>query len=241
MTYWQPAMAVFLLLIAGGLLRHESRVWRRWGWAGFAGLFLWSWPPVAWLFSGSLEWQYPSRIVPSDEAGAIVVLAADVLPPDGPSTEPQPGLSTYLRCRHAAWLYATWRQVPVLVSGGPVTSGYIAARRMRRELEAAGVPGDRIWTEEESRSTFENAKYSADQLRRRGIVRVALVTEAYHMPRSVRAFRKQGLDVVPAPCCYRSTALRGPWFLPGAGPMRANGDNLHEWIGLAWYRLSGKL
>jgi hypothetical protein len=54
-----------------------------------------------------------------------------------------------------------------------------------------------------------------------------LVTSALHMPRAVGAFRKAGFPVEPWPV-YDGVIFRAPWR-----------SVLHEWIGLAAYRLSG--
>jgi uncharacterized SAM-binding protein YcdF (DUF218 family) len=66
-------------------------------------------------------------------------------------------------------------------------------------LEQEGVPPSKIWTEEQSRSTYENALYSAKLLHGSGIHRIALVMEADSMLRAELCFRKQGLEVTPAP------------------------------------------
>jgi uncharacterized SAM-binding protein YcdF (DUF218 family) len=97
--------------------------------------------------------------------------------------------------------------------------------------------------EDRSHSTYENALYAAQLLRSRNVHRVVLVTEAYHMLRGVQCFRRQGIDVIPAPCFYRYLHFTGTWreFLPSAGAMHDNDEALHEWIGLLWYRMSGKI
>src|SRR5688572_12031838 len=241
LTYLQPVVPVLLLLIILGFSRSSKR-WRRIGMAACLGLFLWSWPPAAWLMSGTLEWRYPLALYPAGDAEAIVVLSSAGLPAN--SSQPEPGVAfdTYLRCRHAAWLYRKWRSVPVIATGGRTNAGIISVL-MKRELESEGVPSTMISTEEESRSTYENAALTADLLRQRGISRIALVTEAYHMLRSERSFRKQGLTVIPAPCNRRTLELQRSLagFLPSAKAIRTNDDALHEWIGLIWYKLSGKI
>jgi len=51
-------------------------------------------------------------------------------------------------------------------------------------LEQQGVPADKIWTEEQSRSTYENALYSARLLKEHGIRQIAVIVEADSMPRA---------------------------------------------------------
>jgi uncharacterized SAM-binding protein YcdF (DUF218 family) len=113
---------------------------------------------------------------------------------------------------------------------------------MRRALEQMGVPPSEIWTEETSHSTYQSAVLSSEMLRAKGVNKILLVTEAYHMQRAERSFRKQGLDVVPASCGFRHP-LQGSWleFLPDWQAIAWNEDNLHEIGGLAWYKISGRI
>jgi uncharacterized SAM-binding protein YcdF (DUF218 family) len=60
--------------------------------------------------------------------------------------------------------------------------------------------------------------------------------------RSVQSFRKQGIEVVPAPTAFRYIQLEGTWedFVPSPKMIQKNEDSLHEWMGLAWYKLRGR-
>ena len=97
-----------------------------------------------------------------------------------------------------------------------------------------------IWTEEESTSTFENAKFGAKILRSHQIDRVALVVDGRSMPRAAAVLEKQGIRVAPAPSHLRQwDGLRE--LLPGWQAIRGNEDTLHETLGLLWYRLRGRI
>lgn len=243
MTYIQPALLLLLLALTAGLVGSRARLGRWMAAAALASVFLCSWPPFSWLASGTLEWRYPAVSIPAAPADAIVVLSAAVRPPNASQPEAALAENTYLRCRHAAWLYKHWRSVPVLATGGSAGENLIISQIMRPVLEAEGVPPAMILTEEKSTSTYENALFSAAILRAHNIRRIALVTEAYHMLRSEQCFRKQGLDVVVAPCSFRTLEFEWSWkqLLPAGRTIESNGDYLHEWIGFAWYRLSGKI
>lgn len=245
MTYTQPVLP--LLLIAGLLLAVFGRKSPR-----FAGrmalvsvlLFLWSWPPFSTLFSGTLEWWYPVRPYPQGDAQAIVVLSGGVYTHDASEPEDLPNLSTLVRCSYAAWLYQNWRPLPIVVTGGAADAQKVSRSGvMARLLEQRGIPSSMIWREDRSESTYENAVYSAALLRARGIDRIVLVTEAEHMLRGERSFRRQKLMVVPAPCCYRTLQFAGRWpdLLPQHRAIADNEDALHEWVGVLWYFVSGKI
>jgi len=242
MTYLRPVLPILLLLIVVGCSRWTSQRWRRIALLGCAALFLWAWPPFAWLFSGTLEWHYPAAIPSGGTAEAIVVLSGGGWPGNPSQPHPFPALDTYNRCRCAAWLHTHWRPLPVIASGG-AWDAVVLSILMRPVLEASGVPAAMIATEERSTSTYENALYTAELLRQRGIRKIVLVTDANHMLRSERSFRKQGLEVAPAPCNFN--ALTFKWslanFLPSGKAALINDDVLHEWIGLVWYKLSSKI
>ena len=207
-------------------------------------LFLWAWPPFAALLSGTLEWWYPAGRLPQGEPQAIVILGAGVYPHDASQPEDLPNQGTFLRSSYGAWLYRNWRPLPIVVSGGSSdTKDVPPSAIMGRILEQSGVPSPAIWRESRSRTTYENALYSAALLRARGINRVVLVTEAYHMLRAEAAFRRQGLAVIPTPCCYRTLQFHGRWadFMPQPSAVQHNEDCLHEWLGLVWYFVSRRI
>jgi uncharacterized SAM-binding protein YcdF (DUF218 family) len=234
---------LMFLLAAREAMRPRSRR-NLLGWAVLAALFLWSWPPFTALFAYSLERWYPPTRFPDGDAEAIVVLGGGVYPVDASQPEPLPLYDTFLRCQHAAWLYRNWKALPVIASGGVASgsTGPVIAEIMRRTLVEAGVPDAMIRTEVHSKSTYENALFTARLLREKQIRRVALVTEAYHLPRAVQCFQKQGIDVIPAGCDYRHLRLNARWtqLFPSAQMILFNEESLHEWAGIAWYRLSGK-
>ena len=71
---------------------------------------------------------------------------------------------------------------------------------------------------------------------------IVLVTHAYHMARSMRAFEATGLRVVPAPHDWRSGPPGLPYprdFVPSAQAAQGTWLALHELLGGLWYRLRG--
>jgi len=210
--------------------------------AGLAGIFVIAWPPVAWLAVQPLERGYPKVPPDAGDAGAIVVLASGVLPAGDGRPEAVVAPDTYERCAYAAWLYQHRKPAPVLVSGGVSADVPVAAAvLMRKVLAALGVPEPMIWMEDRSHSTYENALYSAEILRQKGIQRILLVTEAYHMPRSERCFRKQGLSVISAPCSGHGLLPVMSTFIPDGAAILDNERALHEYIGLGWYGIKGRI
>src|ERR1051325_10140821 len=211
---------LIVVLAVAGVIHRKGRSSRLLTAIALAALFLWSWEPVTWLLSGTLEWRYPIHLYPAGDAEAIVVLSGGVYPQDPSVPEDLPADNTYVRSSYASWLYKNWRALPIVASGGAIpgpTRPALLSDVSRRVLAEQGVPASMIWMESQSHSTYENALYSAELLRGKGIHRIVLVTEAYHMLRAEKAFRHQGMTVLPAPCCYRYIQFTGTieQFVPG--------------------------
>jgi uncharacterized SAM-binding protein YcdF (DUF218 family) len=248
-TYIDPIVPSLLLTFTLSLWAGWRRLGRlRWLLAaGCLGFFLCSWTPFYHLCLLSLESGYAADTAypPDRDFDAIVVLAAGAIPPTpwGPDGVIGPG--TYVRCQHAAWLYKNVKAVPIITSGGALGGGLRPvsyAEMMRSLLIEQGVPAADIWLEPDSRNTYENTLYSARILREHGIQKAALVTEAYHMPRATLCLRKQGVTVVPAPTGFL-TPVTYQWtdFIPRTGALSVMDIVVHEWVGLSWYWLSGKM
>ena len=246
MTYIQPFFALLVFLGLGACLfnwtelrKHSAKLLMM----ATLGVFLFSWPPIAWVLVRTLEARYPPQEISPSGAQAIVVLSSAVYPPTPAIPTPRLGNDTYERCLYSAWLSTKWGTLPILTSGGTnVTEKTSYSMEMREALKTEGVQESMIWSEEQSHSTHENALYSAQILKNKGISRIVLVTDAYHMYRAYRSFRKQGLEVIPAACGYRSygSSLHSVvQFLPNWEPIGWNEDSLHEYVGLAWYWLQG--
>ena len=233
----QPPLNVLALGLVGWL---AGRRFKRTGHAlvllALAGLVAQSLSACSRTMLRALE-RYPA-LTEADfapDAGAIVVLSAGVYygPEFGRETV---GDTTMLRLRYGAWLHRA-TGVPLLTTGGvalPVREplGELMARTLREEFV---VPVE--WVETRSRNTFENAKYSAEILRRAGVHKIYLVTTASHMWRSKTAFEKMGLEVVPAPTDFSEFPLEPADFLPTAEALDESATVIYEVVGMLWYRL----
>ncbi len=203
-------------------------------------------PVVGHFALGSLERRYPPQNEVPDDAGAIVVLSGYVRPPSDTVPEVELESDTLLRCLHAAELYKA-KPRPILVSGGrvdPSTPGPTLAKAMHDFLVSQGVKEGDLLTEEQSTTTYENAVLSGDILSRRGIDKIVLVSSASHMQRSQRCFRALGFQVTPSPCDYQTAWFArslGNFLLPNPGAAREVETATHEWLGMAWYWLRGRI
>jgi uncharacterized SAM-binding protein YcdF (DUF218 family) len=209
-----------------------------------AALFLYVWLPGALVVARLWESGYAAELPTNTGIGAIVVLAGGVHGPVAPVDEPFLGRATYERSVYAAQLYQHWRTLPVVVSGGnPDPGGRPYSDAMRRELIRRGVPAAEVWMETRSRTTYENAKYTAELLRSHRVTTIALVTSASHMRRAAASFRNQGVRVLTAPCAFHSmyTLAAADWLVPNSTAISWNDEIVHELVGMIWYRLRGRI
>jgi uncharacterized SAM-binding protein YcdF (DUF218 family) len=145
----------------------------------------------------------------------------------------------------AAELARRYPNVRIIYSGGSnvlLSDRALEAPFAVRELEALGVAHDRITAEEQSRNTIENAVYSRLVAQPKPGERWLLVTSAFHMPRAIAAFRAAGFVVEAYPVDWRTRGSRDATrFSESLSEGLARTDTaMHEWAGLAAYRLTGK-
>lgn len=189
---------------------------------------------------------YPPIARLPDDAEAVVVLAGYAFTSSNVYQHADLGSDTLHRCELAAELCADNHKILLVTSGGPVqgdTSQPSIAALMRDYLVQRGVDGDQILVESISQNTYENAVESCKLLGERKIHRIVLVTDAEHMRRSVACFQKQGMEVTAAPTRFHELAL-GRTAVDYVPNPREAGDfemGFHEWLGIAYYRLRGRL
>jgi uncharacterized SAM-binding protein YcdF (DUF218 family) len=78
-------------------------------------------------------------------------------------------------------------------------SGWGDATQIAEMLVDKGIPQPAVKGEPCSRTTEENALFTAALLQPQGIRRILLVTDAPHMLRSLLTFRSFGFEVIPSP------------------------------------------
>jgi uncharacterized SAM-binding protein YcdF (DUF218 family) len=137
---------------------------------------------------------------------------------------------TLQRLRYGAYLQER-TGTPILVTGGAPYGGRPEADAMAETLQRDFHAKD-IWAENQSKDTAENATYSAVVLKEHNIQRVALISQAWHLPRAIKLFKQQGLTVYPAPTGYTNEdnepTIR---WLPKASALDKSSIAIKEYLG----------
>jgi len=229
-TLLLPPGGPLLLAFAGAVLlgRCTTQRARRAGWAlllsGLALLWLLATPVVADALMRAAQRCPPLDLTRPPDAQAIVILGGEIERMDAPEYGYQPavGMTLLERVNYGA-LIARKTGLPVLVSGTPTEA--IAMRvALARDFQTPTR-----WVENNSRDTFENARFTARLLRPAGITRIVLVTDAMHEWRATQEFTSAGFSVVPAPVgLYVPHRLR---FVPSASALARSSAALYEMLG----------
>ena len=240
-----PGLIILALLVTGIFLLRRRKGGGRV--VLIAGLVLWllSLRGTATLVCAPLESMYTPPAV-SD----ITSLGCDVLVmtgagsvggvPDVDGTG-QPS-SIMAKSMLTAFRLQRLTDLPLLVTGGQVRKsdgreGDIALRI----FAGMGVEQDKLLTENQSKNTAQNARFTKRLLQEKGFDRVLLVVPALHAPRAARLFEREGVDCVVYPSNYRRSLGWTPTLptdlMPTADNLNDVSDALREYLALLAMRL----
>jgi uncharacterized SAM-binding protein YcdF (DUF218 family) len=244
----QPLAWVIVLLALGLLgLRRRPRPATKLLWAALIVLVVQGWQPLPEALLRQLEARHPAPGPQADLSAyaGLLVLGGALEPAYVWAGHGQPALNDRAeRMTVVLPLLQRYPRFQLLFSGGEgdwLAEGMSEAERARIFFASMGVAPQRLLFESASRTTYENAVFSAALP---GIDKTRpwlLVTSAWHMPRALATFKKLGWNVTPYPVDYRA-GTGTPWtqysLAKGASLWHLA---LHEYLGLLSYRVSGWL
>jgi uncharacterized SAM-binding protein YcdF (DUF218 family) len=239
-----PLSWALLFLLAGALLRRRARTARLLTVLGLLVLYAFSTELVSSALMRATEAGAVSTFRPDVTYDAVIVLGGGL---DPVATE-RSGRPEYNaapeRLLRGFELLLEGRARRVLISGGsldPRPEAVVEADVLSKQLQAWGIPPERIFTEGRSRNTRENAVESERIIREQGWKTLLLVTSAAHMPRAAGCFAAVGLrpDTLPVDIRTSSTPLRRMSWLPRAGNLNQSTDALRELAGRVVYERRG--
>jgi uncharacterized SAM-binding protein YcdF (DUF218 family) len=248
-----PAGLTCLVLLAAWIFWKKKTLARWLVLAAFLIIFLGGNRWVSMALVRSLEERYlPQKVYP--KADVIVVLGGGTDAPQYPRSMAEVN-GAGDRVIYGLKLYKDGVADQLILTGGTVDwQGAYAtspAEDMASLLSLMGVPKEKMILESKSANTAEDAKYSAEIIRDHGWKNVILVTSALHMPRSVKLFTLEGIDVIPAPVDYTITnqewnELMQPTLenilinlLPTSGNLKSTTSSMKEYIGMVVNQITG--
>jgi uncharacterized SAM-binding protein YcdF (DUF218 family) len=231
-----PASPLILAILGTLLLRRWTRVGAVLLALGLGSLWLFATPVVADALERLVE-HYPALDLDKPtQAQAIVILGGGGQRNYAPEyRDSAPEYVLLERLSYGAFV-ARRTGLPILVTGAP-REALAMQTSLSRDF---GVPAR--WVENQSRDTFENARFTAQMLKAQGIGRIILITSSTHLWRATHEFEDAGFQVVPAPQGVSAPrdmqALR---FIPGAGGLERSNAAVYELIGEPMRRLQQAL
>jgi uncharacterized SAM-binding protein YcdF (DUF218 family) len=213
---------------------------RCWFWGGLWGAVMVA-SPLGHVIVRPLEDQYTAPLSLAKVNGIFMLTGAERL--ELSTTHRQPVLSEAAeRLTLAVMLHHKFPDVPLVAVGG------VAEPSTLRDTDVAysvfvrsGVPRNRIFLINGTTDTCSNA-LAARRFARSGNGWL-LVTSAAHMPRAMACFKASGMTPIPYPVDFRGRKnIWQPLFMPG-GTSNLSAFDLasHEWAGLLYYRLTGRI
>lgn len=248
----QPSTLLALLIGYGAILIWTG--WARWGRRfvsiGAALLLFVGLSPLGNVLIVPLEDRFPRADLDRPPAPAgIIILGGGESRLVGSARKAPTLNEAGDRLVEGAILALRYPQAKVAFSGGDAGILYKSdseAAGAAALLGQLGVDRDRLILEANARDTYENAVYLKKELEANDALSSGgpwlLITSAYHMPRSVGAFRQAGFDVEPWPVDYRTRGkedLTRPFGKVSEGLRRLD-TATREWVGLFAYWLTGR-
>lgn len=213
--------------------------------AAFAWSLVTSFPLTGLFLVRSLEnhagaYADPKRLA-QDGVTKVVILSGGFV--EGDLTPPDRLGCSVLRLLEGVRL---WKAIPgaKLVFTGGVIPGINSSLTLADAFaEAAlelGIPKEATILESKSWTTEEQAALLRPVV---GKAPFALVTSAYHMPRSLLIFRRYGLDPRPAPCNFLAKAidLHYDSLMPSATGMGLSQIATKEYLATWWFEIRSRV
>jgi uncharacterized SAM-binding protein YcdF (DUF218 family) len=239
------AIAAICVLGAGLSLTRSPRAGRRTLIVGVSLLLLFGYSPAGNVLLLSLSERFPAWQFDGHDPDGIIVLGGAI---DSEVSAARHSLETDSSAERIIAMLELARRFPnarVVYSGGSgnlINNSVPEAPIAGQLLEHFGIARERVVLEDQSRTTYENADLVRQLLSPKPGQRWLLVTSAFHMPRSIGAFRAAGFKVEAYPVDWRTRGwvdAAMPFDKLSAGLARTD-LAVHEWTGLIAYRLTGR-
>jgi len=182
----------------------------------------------------SIEDNYEAFTRSSKPVDYIVILGNGHASNDALPVTSQLQVGSLQRLVEALRIYKIHPEARIITSGYAADDSVSNAEKMKQSLVLLGVPEYKIITENFPRDTEEEAQLISPRVQGTNIV---LITNADHMPRSMKYFQLQGVFPIAAPTGYW---VRGLNDKTNWGDFVPNSRSLEQTT-FAWYESLGRL
>jgi uncharacterized SAM-binding protein YcdF (DUF218 family) len=201
--------------------------------------------PVGEWFFYPLEKQFSSNPLLPERIDGIIVLGGSVNPSLSQYWQQLETYSNHERLSQFILLAKKYPHARLLFTGGNSSLHQgepTEADQVKDFFIHSGIQEKRLLLENKARNTYENAVFSKQLARPLSDENWVLITSAYHMPRAIGVFCKQGWPTIPFPVDHASQPdkLFDPDFKL-SDHISDLVEASHEWVGLLAYYASGKI
>ena len=192
---------------------------------------------------GTLEHRYqPLKKIDSisDVKWIVVLGGGHVSDPNLPVASRVSGESLS-RLIEGVIIHKRFPQSRMILSGGNIFDPVPESKSMAELAIILGIDKDDIQEEPSGLDTEDQAILIKKIV---GKDKFILVTSAYHMPRSMALFQKQGMRPIPAPSGHRvknRNEIDPFMFFPDSGRIGKMESAVHEYLGMLWAKLRGRM
>jgi uncharacterized SAM-binding protein YcdF (DUF218 family) len=239
-----PPASLMIMILAGAVLMRTShkRIGRGLVIAGITLLYLLSTGLVSNLLILPLENDYAPLKDPVTDARSVVVLTSGIHDLSHLGLGVVSDSSSLNRLVYGIKKYKENEGMKLIIVGGkadPVRPHVSFGRVLGDEALELGIAEGDLLIEEESNNTYEGALNLFDTIKESDERKIMLVTSGFHMPRSVKLYRKAGFDVIPAPTDFKGDRIVFGFNLlvPSAGGLSRSSVAIYEYIGSSWYMI----
>lgn len=145
------------------------------------------------------------------------------------------------RLTEAVRLYRSMPGTKLILSGGAIFDPVSEAEIFFRTAQIMNVPSRDLILSGQGRDTEEAARIIEKTVGKEPLI---LVTSALHMPRAIALFRKTGMNPIAAPTAHlvkhRPESIPRDLY-PSAWALQKTQMAVHEYLGLVWSRLRGRI
>lgn len=241
-----PSNIMMLIGLAGLILLRTRR--RRLGQgfiaASLVALAVAGWSPLGNWLMASLEDRFPAWNTAVEAPDGIIVLGGSI---SGELSAVRQNVALNEAAERLTAVAGLARRYPaarIVFAGGSekLLGGRAEADFVLPLFESFGIARERVALEGRSRNTAENARFTRDLLQPKDGERWLLVTSAYHMPRAIGVFRREGFAVEAYPVDWRTRGTAdalAPFGVLSDGLARTD-TAVREWAGLLGYWATGR-